>query len=312
MASIFHYTDASGLLGILSSTLLFASDYRFLNDTSELGIIRDLVVPVFEAEIGEILPKLVQAGFLHGFYEFHGMRGDRSQAEVSFKALLGVVNEVSPLFVISFCRHEKDSAEYIHGLLSQWRGYGRSGGFAIEFDEGGIVELAEEDCKKCAYAGYKADDVIYEEYNKLFWPDDYKGIAGEIIRRTFEPNPAISAITGCANFDAFVPRFMNTAPFMKHWGFREEKEYRVLFSCLRKDKIPQADKREPKEICFRSSRGQIIPYIKVFQHDKGLPIKSIVVGPHAFQELQYEAVKLLLRQKRIDAQIRLSGIPYRE
>jgi Protein of unknown function (DUF2971) len=259
MASIFHYTDGTRLLGILSDKLLFASDYRFLNDTSKVGIIRDLVVPVFEAEIAEILPKIVGMGWLHGFYEFHGMSGNRSQAEGSFKALLTVVNEVSPLFIVSFCRHEKGSEEFKHGLLSQWREYGRSGGFAIEFDVERIDELAKADYEKFAYAGYKADDVIYADFDRLFVRDDYKGIAGEIIRRTFEPHRDITEITGLTNFDDFVPKFMKVAPFMKHRGFREEKEYRVLFSCLRKDKIPQAEKRGPKEIYFRSKGGQIIP-----------------------------------------------------
>jgi hypothetical protein len=39
MTSIFHYTTPAGLLGILSSGSLFATDYRFLNDASEGAII---------------------------------------------------------------------------------------------------------------------------------------------------------------------------------------------------------------------------------------------------------------------------------
>ncbi len=35
MSSVFHYTDSAGLLGILSSKSLFATDYRYLNDVSE-------------------------------------------------------------------------------------------------------------------------------------------------------------------------------------------------------------------------------------------------------------------------------------
>jgi hypothetical protein len=98
MSSIFHYSDAAGLSGILSSELLFASDYRFLNDTSEVGIIRDLVLPVFETEIAEITPKLVANKLLKGFYEFHGISGHRAQAEGFFNTLLRLVNETTPLF----------------------------------------------------------------------------------------------------------------------------------------------------------------------------------------------------------------------
>jgi hypothetical protein len=94
MASIFHYTDATGLAGILRSELLFASDYRFLNDTTEVGIIRDLALPVFEAEIAESIPKLIERKWLKGFYEFHGVSGHQLQAVGFFRTLLRLVNDV--------------------------------------------------------------------------------------------------------------------------------------------------------------------------------------------------------------------------
>src|SRR5262245_23729542 len=135
MTSIFHYTDAAGLVGILSTEMLFASDPRFLNDASEVSIIRELLLPILEEESAEIMPKLAAKNLLKGFYEFHGTSGHRLQAEGFFKTLMRLVNDISPLFVISFCKHDEGSKEFDHGLLSQWRGYGDIGGFAIEFDE---------------------------------------------------------------------------------------------------------------------------------------------------------------------------------
>jgi hypothetical protein len=310
MASIFHYTDAVGLKGILLSETLFATDYRFLNDTSEVGIIRDLVLPVLEAEIAEITPKLVKKSLLKGFYEFHGMSGHRLQAEGFFRTLLRLINDISPLFVLSFCKHDVGSKEFEHGLLSQWRGYGEAGGFAVEFDEAGMDELLKVEIEKFAYVGFKADDVLYDKYERLFVPDDFKGLAGEMIRRIFEPRD-VSEVTGRKDIDAFMPKFMSVAPFMKHWGFREEREYRVLFSCIRSDKIPATETRPSKEIKFRIKNGQIVSYIEVFDYGPSFPIKSIIVGPHASQELQCEAVKLMLKTEGIDATIRVSEIPYR-
>jgi hypothetical protein len=77
MSSIFHYTDSAGLLGILSSKSLFASHYRYLNDVSEGSLIRDLILPILEDKVTEIMPKLAKKGLLRGFYEFHGARGHR-------------------------------------------------------------------------------------------------------------------------------------------------------------------------------------------------------------------------------------------
>jgi hypothetical protein len=167
------------------------------------------------------------------------------QAEGFFETLLGLVNDVSPLFVLSFCRHEEGSKEFAHGLLSQWRGYAETGGFAIEFDEAGMDELLRMEMERFAYAGFKADDVVYESYEQLFISDDFRGLAGEMIRRIFDPRD-VSAITGRKDIDAFMPQFMRVAPFMKHWGFREEREYRIILSCIQSHKIPETEGRLPK------------------------------------------------------------------
>ena len=56
MASIFHYTDTTGLLGILASRSLYATDYRYLNDATEGSMIQDLIVPILEGEIAQVMP----------------------------------------------------------------------------------------------------------------------------------------------------------------------------------------------------------------------------------------------------------------
>jgi len=220
MPSIFHYTDAVGLSGILSSGMLFATHYRFLNDTSEAGIIQELVVPIFEAEIREIAPKLRDKGLLKELEETHGTRIHRLLAEKFFSTLLRLVDNVSPFFVLSFCRHDEGSKEFAHGLLSQWRAYGEAGGFAIEFDEEGIDKLLETEMKTHVYAGWRSNDVRYENYDSLVSSEVFKGIAGELIRQLYKRD--VSKITGRADIDTFMLKFMEVAPFMKHTGFREE------------------------------------------------------------------------------------------
>jgi len=46
MPSVFHYTDSAGLIGILTSKSLFATDYRYLNDVTEGSMIRQLILPI--------------------------------------------------------------------------------------------------------------------------------------------------------------------------------------------------------------------------------------------------------------------------
>src|SRR5436309_12095420 len=145
-------------------------------------------------------------------------RGQGAQADPQMGCDGRGLNDVTPLFVLSFCKHDEDSEEFKHGLLSQWRGYGEAGAFAIELDEIAVDELLKVEMKKFAYAGSKSDNVLYEKYATLFLADDFKGIAGEMTRRIFEPRD-VSEVTGRKDVDAFMPKFMTVAPFMKHRGF---------------------------------------------------------------------------------------------
>jgi hypothetical protein len=311
MPSVFHYTDSVGLLGILSANSLFATDHRYLNDVSEGGMIRDLILPIFQAEIAEVMPKLVDNGLFEGFYEYHGARANQLTAEGFYRSLLNLMEAHTPLFVLSFCRH-KEPKTIQHGLLSQWRAYAGSAGFAIEFDELGLGELIDAEVATFAYSLIKPGDVRYKGYDDLLDPEVYRGVAGEFIRVMLEPRD-VSEITGRKEIDPVIRTFARTAPFLKHDGFEEEREYRIVAACIRRDKIPPGVKLGAKEIKFRSKDGLIVPYIELFKGSpRGLPITSIIVGPHPSQEKQAEAVRMALESTPFSkAKVRLSAIPLR-
>lgn len=314
MSSIFHYTDTPGLLGILSNETLFATDYRYLNDSTEAALIRELLLPMFEEEIAEITPKLIKRGYLKAdFYSEHGVSGHRLQAEKLFSALTRATDRVSPFFVISFCRHDPKSDAYMHGLLSQWRGYSHNGGFAIEFDEQMLDAGLQEENAKHAYAGFKSEDVRYKEYETAFKTEAFRGIAGEMIRQVFEEAKIdVSEITGRKDVDQAVIDFASTAPFLKHRGFSEEREYRVVAVCIRREKVPDGETRDPKRIKFRARNGLLTPYIELFEQIQDLPIKSVIVGPHPHQEKQAEAARMALEAEYFEnVEVRLSSIPFR-
>ena len=114
-----------------------------------------------------------------------------------------------------------------------------------------VDELLKVEVKKFAYAGSKSDNVLYEKYETLFLADDFKGIAGEMTLRIFEPRD-VSEVTGLKDIDAFMPKFMSVAPFMKHRGFSQEREYRILFSCCNRPPIrypvPQVARRAGQRV----------------------------------------------------------------
>jgi hypothetical protein len=129
MPSVFHYTDTAGAVGILSSQSLFASDFRYLNDASEGTVIDSLLMPVLLDEVAVASKELVAAGFVtKQYYEQLGSNADKLQAEAMFRSIATATNNISPRFVVSFCRHGEGSEQFEHGLLSQWRGYADRGG----------------------------------------------------------------------------------------------------------------------------------------------------------------------------------------
>ena len=105
---LYHYTGLEGLVGILRERMIWATDVRFLNDTSEVHYSRQVIgrrAADREVELSE-----TYGGFLA-----HGTA-----------AGLGGSVMFPDTFVASFCEDGDN--------LTQWRTYGRGGhGFALGF-----------------------------------------------------------------------------------------------------------------------------------------------------------------------------------
>jgi len=81
VSPVFHYTDAVGLVGILSSKSLYATDYRYLNDSSEATSIRKHILPIFQSDVSRIMPQLMQKGLLNErYYQELGTRANELEA----------------------------------------------------------------------------------------------------------------------------------------------------------------------------------------------------------------------------------------
>lgn len=105
---IYHYTDASGLLGIISTNRLWATDINFLNDPSEGQLFPERVIDFMRQKPSGLTP--LEARIVEGI-----------AARLANKA--GIVRT----FSVSFCGNGD--------LLSQWRGYGSFGsGYAVGFE----------------------------------------------------------------------------------------------------------------------------------------------------------------------------------
>jgi hypothetical protein len=139
-------------------------------------------------------------------------------------------------------------------------------------------------------------------------------MAGAFLREILPRNrPELDEVLGTGVVDDYGRPFLAVAPFLKHSGFREESEYRIVALCNRPTKSDPGDERKIKEIRFRSRPdGNVVPYISLYEGlKKPLPIKGVIIGPHAQQENQRSAVELLLEQHELKAAVRVSELPFR-
>ena len=103
---------------------------------------------------------------------------------------------------------------------------------------------------------------------------------------------------------------------LKHKGFSEENEYRVYaFPYCEKAKNNRCFKEDKnksfKQIMTRSSSGILVPYIKLFERSKMLPIEKICIGPHKDNKLRDQSIKSYLGTIGQDhIEVFCSGIPF--
>lgn len=140
---LFHYTGASGLTGIITTGTLWVTHAALLNDQEEYHIFFDKRLPALLRRAIDVAYASVK---------------DRSDVKRTMKKAGGVqtykertLSELIPMladrtrgmnepYVLSFCASTSERIS-AHGLLSQWRGYGKDGGYAIAFDTAGLEAL---------------------------------------------------------------------------------------------------------------------------------------------------------------------------
>jgi hypothetical protein len=121
---LYHYTDARGLLGIVQSRQLWASNAAFLNDSTEVTYIREVLAEVAEefrdehavtADIREYA-----ASAFAGTDRFSATEGRTASVISILEGAPTMASGVLDVYVSCFCAYGD--------LLSQWRGYPSSGG----------------------------------------------------------------------------------------------------------------------------------------------------------------------------------------
>jgi hypothetical protein len=231
------------------------------------------------------------------------------ETETLLRVFFKVTFEVSLPFVFSFCAHDPGSSEFLHGLLSQWRAYGRDGGFALEFDTRRVEDLMELDGESATHSGYYLSSVLYSDDDP-----DMRYVRGTISSIEEVVDMTVEAAVGLRDWDhdsvkaSYLP-YITLSSRIKDRSFREEKEVRLLHFVP--TSVPK-DRKPAKKVYLRERGSGLVPYVKLLDvsKDQALPIKRIIVGPHLNLDLRVEALRMFVRQSKLDIEVTASEIPY--
>ncbi|SFJ54474.1 Protein of unknown function [Paenibacillus sp. UNC496MF] len=297
---VYHYTSMHGLIGIIESKLMWATNYNYLNDSSEfkygIQIFKDTVTEIISETQNPLVINLLETSREHF--------GSRYE-----------------MYITCFCEESN--------LLSQWRGYANNGGgfslgihtamfrhwsaFSVYGPESDISKRETQKVfeniifRKVIYNEAEQKKLIRETVGKIIPKIDhhisrYSGDELEEVKRLF---------LGLIN--KVVTELIIS---FKHPTFSEEKEWRSVY--IDKDPYRTFDENvKQPNLKFRVGNNKIIPYValplyaKVGVNQGNLPIENITCGPTLQSDLTRKSIGMLLaiNKFRID-EIRFSGIPF--
>jgi len=274
---LYHYTTLSGLLGIVRSRTLWASDIRYMNDSAELKHAADLL----RIEVQERLTRgQGKADLLGQFMDW-----------ISHRIMNGHM-----LFATSF-RAEGN-------LLSQWRGYSSHGkGVSLGFLSEYILECAGKQ-------KFQIGKCIYE-------PNIQRNLIGRVVDAVevhaensiddTTPRQRIPEIYQEV-FEQIKIDLLRISAILKHPSFREEKEWRIV--------SPVFTDLEASPVSFREANAMLVPYLEFdLQADAEHPLQldHLFLGPTSNINISMNSLKMYLAQHGIvpSRGIDYCQIPYR-
>jgi hypothetical protein len=287
---LYHYTSIDGLLGILQSGRLWGTHVAFLNDSQELEYGIETICKVLtdagdrllasESDDTSIEPDLTNGGLLKRVGSFIQQNSDMLKPNLGpFVSCLSISGD----------------------QLSQWRGYGKAGWYALRFDPEKLDSVTHVNSEGERVRG--ADPVLVKVRYRAAFEDDilqmaYAYVEDMVNLRELEREDEKEDARGRAWVDLFS-KVLEIARQIKHRSFMEEREYRII--------------TRGNEQFYTPSKIGLIPRVLV-QFDSGA-VKEVMVGPGEFSDLRKLSLERYLdrnRDRYPDVNVTLSQVPYRE
>lgn len=290
-STLFHYTTADGLKGIVEKNELWATSAYYLNDTAEIIYGYGVLAEVLKDWISSC-----------GLPERSLSLGVAKQLQDGFGNQLFNRNIINPIYLACFCEDGN--------LLSQWRAYGQSGGYSIgfrAFGEGPVLCMKPEPCVYTArWVKVEYERTIQMQRCRTILDSLLPILEEQELTSAIREIDTLSPLDFQGIFSAISEILVEEIVAFKSKAFEVEKEWRIVVRSREMFKQGTDDGGlAPLPIHFRSDRGLLIPYIKLIPSGgkdfpsahvyKGqLPIYSVRSGPTRDQTIAMMATRMLL------------------
>lgn len=284
-----HYTSARVALSLIENKTIWLNNIQYMNDYSEIKIGNTLLADYYNNETGNELKKVIE----------YINQGTQQNLELSYnKTISRLMN------TYAFCLTEHSKEEDDYGRLSMWRAYAPNNGVAIVLN----TDMFTEEAFNTKVA------TIPMFYLKR---DEFIDAVFDFVKRLNKHKDYLKVLPNFS--DLMLKKFIITALSMKHKGFQEEREWRVMyndiFSNVKENDIVREDieeiNGEPRiikkidfsKICYSNS-----PF------DMNKLIHRIIIGPsNNSEQLKTIFIRTLEKNSVIDAASKVvcSDIPVR-
>jgi hypothetical protein len=311
---LYHYTTSQGFLGIIESQQLHATSIAYLNDSEEhIGYLTRRLPLLITQWAGDAYRNMSRPTTLSED-EITSAAQEFSQRMQT--GILELTKKMDDPYVVSFSAPPEYDPD--DGQLSQWRAYGRDGGYALVFDTVALERLLTLENAAFHHQALLICDVDYHYDGS----NQYSKPLAETVEDEQQVKDALMKLLHTAQHDSFEGGYqplMQLSVRSKHRGFSEEKEVRIVAlrsipEVWREEKLG-GEPRSQRPMRFRSKGGTMIPYVELFGaaklgDDARLPITKVIVGPHPDKTKRRDSAERFLRQRGIDIPVVESSIPF--
>jgi truncated hemoglobin YjbI len=306
MGIVYHYTDPQALKGVVENAELWATDFRYLNDSQELIY--------------------TWAAFVQRLEQLAAEPGQYSEA---YRAQLEALKRMNAMDLMQF-----DDAMFVAcftdlaDVASQWIGYGASGrGFALGFESERIRTLQVPQYRHGAdgqlapmtatlAGGPDSGKDVEFKWNAFLQKASYGEGARELVvnglidsvRRISEDSGTFDDNVG--NCISHTHGLVHRLPLVKHPDFQGEQEHRITITehfggkSLNQKQALHSLGRQPftawaqgaletVDVQFRPHESKVfIPYVRLpFERDA---LVKVIIGPNVNHRLAEATVRRML------------------